>query len=802
MHAYVINRCGQPKELRFDRITERLSPLLHDLDTNFVDAAIITQKVVSFIQSGMHTKDIDELAGEQAVSMTSHHPHFSLLGGRILVTNLHKQLGSFSESVKALDPAGTFFSEQFRHVVSRYASLLDHEVQEHLDLSFDYFAIRTLLKSYLLRDESGQVLETPQFLFLRVALALYGEDLDSVLDTYRLQSQKFYCHASPTLQNAGLTSAHLSSCFLLVIPEDDLGSIYDTLKQCALISKHSGGIGLALHNIRAKGSLIKSSRGHSNGLVPMLRNFNATARYCDQGGGKRKGAFAVYLEPWHRDIFDFLALKLNTGPEEERCRDLFIALWVPDLFMKRAERDSYWTLFCPSDAPGLHLLVGKSFEQKYTEYESLFDTQRIPGVRIKARFLFSKILESQRLTGTPYMLYKDACNRKSNQRNLGTIQGSNLCCEIVEYASKDEIAVCNLAAVNLSKFVRNTPTRSYHMSGRRPGTWFDFDLLHLVSRKVTRNLNQVLDTNFYRLPETSNSNLKHRPIAVGEVGFADACFLLGFPFESKEAHELNVRICETMYHACLTESMELAKVAGPYESFSNSPLAQGLFQFDLWRAEQESEPFLDKLDLDSLFKMQHYDWSTLRTQIQEHGVRNSLLRARQPTATIAQIMGVNEACEPVTSNLYLRRVMSGDTPLVNRYLIRDLVDLGLWNEDRRLALIASHGSVATMMDLPLWVRDLYKTVFEMKGSTLLRMAAEASIYICQSISLNAWIEDTKDSTLTKYHFLAWKLGLKTGMYYLRTKPAREAIPFTLPAVPLKKPPKEKECGDFVCTSCQ
>ena len=638
-------------------------------------------------------------------------------------------------------------SEEVHKVIMDNAEFLDSHIIYNRDFNYDYFGFKTLERSYLLKI-NGKIVERPQHMLMRVAVGIHLNDLDAVLETYDLMSKKFFTHATPTLFNAGTPKPQMSSCFLLAMQDDSIDGIYDTLKQTAKISQSAGGIGLSIHNVRATGSYIRGTNGTSNGIVPMLRVFNDTARYVDQGGGKRKGSFAIYIETWHADIFEFLDLKKNTGKEEMRARDLFFAMWTSDLFMKRVEEDSYWTLMCPNECPGLYDVYGEEFEKLYTSYEE----QKKGRKTIKARELWEKILESQIETGTPYMLYKDAANRKSNQKNLGTIRSSNLCTEIMEYTSKDEIAVCNLASISLPMFIENGA--------------FNHQLLFDVTKRVTRNLNTVIDRNYYPVKEAENSNMRHRPVGLGVQGLADAFILLRLPFTSDEAKKLNEEIFETLYFAAVTASMEMAKEEGPYSTFAGSPISQGEFQFNLWGLKDE--------DLSG-----RWDWKSLRKEVMEHGVRNSLLVAPMPTASTSQILGNNEAFEPYTSNIYTRRVLSGEFIVVNKHLLHDLVQLGLWNESLKQEIMRHNGSVQNIDIIPQDLKELYKTVWEMSMKDIIDMSRQRGYFIDQSQSLNLFMQDANYSKLTSMHFYAWKSGLKTGMYYLRTKSAVDAIQFTL-----------------------
>jgi ribonucleoside-diphosphate reductase alpha subunit len=757
MEMHVVKRDGRKQPVKFDKITARIKKLAYGLDP-MVDIIEVAQKVCAGVYNGVTTSELDDLAAETAAYMSTKHHDYSLLASRIAISNLHKNtLKSFSktidilyryESPKTKAPA-PLIAEDVYSIVMQHASILDDAIIYDRDFSYDYFGFKTLERSYLLRVD-GKVVERPQHMLMRVAVGIHKDDLEAVLETYDYMSRKYFTHASPTLFNAGTPRPQLSSCFLLTMTEDSIEGIYDTLKRCAVISKSAGGIGLAVHDIRATKSYIRGTNGTSNGIVPMLRVFNDTARYVDQGGGKRKGAFAIYLEPWHADIFEFLDLRKNHGKEENRARDLFYGLWVPDLFMKRVERDEKWSLFCPNEAPGLADCWGEAFEQLYEKYEKENRARQV----LDARKLWFAILEAQIETGNPYMLYKDHCNRKSNQQNLGTIRCSNLCTEIVQYTSPEEVAVCNLASIALNRFVQ---------FDSQDNAYFDFEQLERVTKIVARNLNKIIDINYYPVPQAKTSNLRHRPIGIGIQGLADTFILMRFPFESDEARRLNQQIAETMYYAALSTSLELAQRDGPYSTFQGSPLSKGLFQFDLWQVTPSDR----------------YDWKALGQAIQSCGVRNSLLIAPMPTASTSQILGNNECFEPYTSNIYTRRVLAGEFTVVNQHLVRDLQRLGLWNNDMKNKIIAHNGSVLHIPEIPRQVRELYKTVWECSQKRLLDMAADRGAFIDQSQSLNVYIASPNIGKLSSMHFHGWKIGLKTGMYYLRTRPAAEAIKFTV-----------------------
>ncbi|CAE7422504.1 RNR1 [Symbiodinium natans] len=770
---YVVKRDGQSQEVKFDAITRRIKTLCEGLDPRFVDPVPVTQKVVEGFYNGISTSEVDTLAAETCAYMSQKHPDFSTLAARIAVSNLHKNTSdSFYETCKVLhnyvDKQGrpaALLAEDVWEFVQANAEALDQAIDYKRDLGYDYFGFKTLEKSYLLRVH-GKIVERPQHMIMRAACGIHTGDIRAALETYDLMSRKFFTHATPTLFNAGTPQPQMSSCFLLKMQDDSIEGIYDTLKQCASISKSAGGIGVAISNVRASGSYIRGTNGHSNGLVPMLRNFNETARYVDQGGGKRKGSFAMYLEPWHADVFDFLELRKNHGKEEQRARDLFYGLWIPDLFMQRVKDNQDWTLFCPNEAydedtgKGLMDVWGDEFDELYARLE----TQGKGRKTVKAQQLWFRILESQMETGTPYMLYKDHANRKSNQQNLGTIHCSNLCTEIIEYTSKDEVAVCNLASISLPAFASAEGT-------------YDFQQLYEVTKVVTRNLNKVIDRNYYPVPEARKSNLRHRPVGLGVQGLADAFLIMKLPFEGEEARRLNEDIFETIYFAACEASCELAETCGPYETYAGSPASKGLLQYDLWDRQPRSG---------------RWDWAGLKTRITRFGLRNSLLVAPMPTASTAQILGNNESFEPYTQNLYVRRVLSGEFVQVNRHLLKDLILRGLWNEELRVQLVAHNGSVQKM-DLPQDLKELYKTVWEIRQKVVLDMAGDRGAYIDQSQSLNIHMTDVTTAKLSSMHFHGWQLGLKTGLYYLRTKAAADAIKFTVDVQKLTKTAKAGKC---------
>ncbi|PHR49778.1 MAG: ribonucleoside-diphosphate reductase subunit alpha [Fluviicola sp.] len=749
---YVIKRDGRKEPVKFDKITARIVKMCYGLDP-LVSPESVAMKVIEGIYDGVTTIVLDNLAAEVAASKTIEHPDYALLASRISVSNLHKNTKkTFSETMDDLynyvDPKtgknAALLSDEVYDVIRDNSERLDSSIIYDRDFRYDYFGFKTLERSYLLKLD-GEIAERPQHMLMRVSIGIHKEDIESAIKTYNLMSEGWFTHATPTLFNSGTPKPQMSSCFLLTMKEDSIEGIYDTLSSCAKISQSAGGIGLALHDIRAKGSYIRGTNGTSNGIVPMLRVFNDTARYVDQGGGKRKGSFAMYLEPWHADVFDFLEMKKNHGKEENRARDLFYALWIPDLFMQRVEENGEWTLMCPNECPGLSDSYGEEFEALYTKYEKEGKGRKT----IKAQELWFKVLESQIETGTPYMLYKDAANKKSNQKNLGTIKSSNLCTEIMEYTAPDEVAVCNLASLALPKYVTEDG--------------FDHDKLFEVTYQATVNLNRIIDGNYYPVEEAKNSNMRHRPIGLGVQGLADTYILMRMPFDSPEAQKLNKEIFETIYYAAMTASKDLAKVEGPYETWKGSPISEGIFQFDMWNATPSDR----------------WEWDILRDEVKEHGVRNSLLLAPMPTASTAQILGNNECFEPYTSNVYTRRVLSGEFIIVNKHLLRDLVKEGLWDNNMRQKLMAANGSVQDIPEIPQHIKDLYKTAWELSQKAIIEQASDRGAYICQSQSLNIFMENANFGKLTSMHFYGWKKGLKTGMYYLRTKAATNAIQFTV-----------------------
>jgi len=763
---FVIKRDGRQERVAFDKVTARIAKLCYGLDMKYVDPAEIAQKVILGIYPGVTTVELDNLAAETAAYLTTKHPDYAILAARIAISNLQKETTKqFSLVIDALfnhvnpitGKVQPKIDAKTHEIVQANAERLNSAIIYDRDYNYNYFGFKTLERAYLLRID-GKVVERPQHLLMRVAVGIHGENIDAAIETYNMMSEKFFTHASPTMFNAGTPINQLSSCFLLTMSDDSIEGIYDTLKMCALISKSAGGVGLNVHCIRAAGSYISGTNGYSNGLVPMLRVFNNTARYVDQGGNKRPGAFAIYLEPWHADVFDFLDLRKNTGKEENRARDLFYALWVPDLFMKRVEADGDWSLFCPAEAPGLHECHGEEFERLYESYERLGRARKT----VKAQKLWYAILDAQIETGTPYILYKDACNAKSNQKNLGTIKCSNLCTEIVEYSAPDEIAVCNLASIALPAYV--TPEGTY-----------DYDLLHKVTKVVTRNLNRIIDINYYPVPETRRSNMRHRPIGLGVQGLADTFIKLRMPFDSEAARDLNKRIFETIYHGAMESSCELAQEHGTYETYAGCPVSQGIFQYDMWNVTPSNQ----------------WDWAELKAKVAKHGIRNSLLLAPMPTASTSQILGYNECFEPYTSNIYTRRVLAGEFQVVNQHLLKDLSELGLWDDQMKNQIIHDNGSVQNIASIPEDLKLLYRTVWEIPQRAIIDMAADRGAYIDQSQSLNIHIADPTYGKLTSMHFHGWKKGLKTGMYYLRTKAAADAIKFTVDQQAISKSLEQK-----------
>ena len=768
---YVFKRDGRREQVQFDKITARVKKLCYGLHEN-VDPVSVAMRVIEGVYDGVTTSELDNLAAEVAATNAVNHPDYAQLASRIAVSNLHKTTKkSFTEVMRDLhtykDPVtkedASLIADDVMEIIEANSEELDSAIIYDRDFSYDYFGFKTLERSYLLKLD-GEVYERPQQMLMRVSVGIHKDDIENAIKTYNMMSEGWFTHATPTLFNAGTPKPQMSSCFLLTTQEDSISGIYDTLKQCAKISQNAGGIGLAIHDIRATGSYIRGTNGTSNGIVPMLRVFNDTARYVDQGGGKRKGSFAVYIEPWHADIFDFLDLKKNHGKEEQRARDLFYALWVPDLFMKRVEEDGDWTLMCPNECPGLPDSWGPEFEALYEKYEAEGKGRKT----IKAQELWFKIVENQIETGVPYMLYKDAANSKSNQQNLGTIRSSNLCTEIIEYTAKDEVAVCNLASIALPKFVTSEGT-------------FDHDKLFEVTYQVTKNLNRVIDRNYYPIPEARNSNMRHRPVGLGVQGLADAFIMMRYPFDSEEAQQLNKDVFETIYYAACCASKDMAIEEGPYESFQGSPASKGQLQFDMWGVTPSDR----------------WEWDVLKEEIKEKGMRNSLLVAPMPTASTAQILGNNECFEPYTSNIYTRRTLSGEFIVVNNHLLRDLTKLGLWDADMKNQLIAANGSIQHIPNIPENLKVLYRTAWEISQRAILDMAADRGAYICQSQSLNVFMENANAPKLTSMHFHAWRAGLKTGMYYLRTKAATDAIKFTVDKKYKEQPAEEVKAAKDV-----
>ena len=780
---YVVKRDGKKEPVMFDKITSRVRKMCYGLN-KLVDPVKVAMRVIEGLYDGVTTSELDNLAAETAATMTVQHPDYAKLAERIAISNLHKNTKkSFSEVMLDLytyvnprtGKKAPLLSDETYKVISDNAEKLDSTIIYNRDFSYDYFGFKTLERSYLLKL-NGEIVERPQHMLMRVAIGIHQGDIDEAIETYELMSKKIFTHATPTLFNAGTPKPQMSSCFLLQIQDDSIDGIYDTLKQTAKISQSAGGVGLSIHNVRATGSYIRGTNGTSNGVVPMLKVYNDTARYVDQGGGKRKGSFAIYMEPWHADVFDFLDLRKNTGAEEMRARDLFYAMWIPDLFMKRVEENRDWTLMCPNECPNLFDTYGDEFEKLYTRYEKAGKGRKT----IKARDLWEKILEAQIETGNPYMLYKDAANRKSNQKNLGTIRSSNLCTEIMEYTAKDEVAVCNLASIALPMFVEEN---------KEGITFFNHKKLFKVTKKITKNLDTVIDRNYYPVKEAENSNVRHRPIGLGIQGLADTFIMLRMPFTSDEAKKLNQEIFETIYFAAVTSSMEIAKLKEPYSTFKGSPMSKGEFQFNMWGVSED--------DLSG-----RWNWKSLRKEVMQNGVRNSLLVAPMPTASTSQILGNNEAFEPYTSNIYTRRVLSGEFIVVNKHLLEDLVELNLWDNDMKEEIMRANGSIQHINVIPQELKELYKTVWELSMKDIIDMSRQRGYFVDQSQSLNLFMQDANYSKLTSMHFYAWKSGLKTGMYYLRTKSAVNAIQFTISKNKKEeiKPLTPKELKEMLITS--
>lgn len=738
----VTKRSGRIEDMKFDKVTSRISTLTDGLSEN-VDSSKVAQQVFSSMYDGITTHEIDTLSAEICIGMITSDPDYEVLATRIVASNIQKNApNTFHVAMKKLASSGIVTNE----VVEVAAQVKDH-IKKERDFDFGYFGLKTLEKSYLQKAD-GKIMETPQYMFMRVSIGIHGKDIPAVIETYDMMSQGMFIHATPTLFNAGTPRPQMSSCFLIANKEDSIDGIYGTLTECAQISKWAGGIGMHIHNVRANKSRIRGTNGRSDGIIPMLRVFNSTARYVNQAG-RRKGSIAVYLEPWHADIMDFLELRLNQGDEEARCRDLFSALWIPDLFMKRVEEGGNWSLFCPDKAPGLSDCYGEEFEQLYKQYEE----EGRANESVPATEVWKAILKSQSETGTPYMLYKDSCNAKSNQKNLGVIKSSNLCTEILEYTNKDETSVCNLASIALPKYV-NKETKT-----------FDYDKLHETTKIVTKNLNRVIDRNFYPVETARRSNMKHRPIGLGVQGLADVFNLCGLPFDCEESRLMNAHIFETIYHAALESSSELAEVDGPYESFEGSPASKGILQPDLWEGETKFSG--------------RYDWDEMRKRVMTKGLRNSLLLAPMPTASTAQILGNNECFEPYTTNIYLRRTLAGEFVVVNKHLVEDLKRVGLWSKEMKDLMVKAGGSIQNILDIPNDIKKLYKTVWEISQKCIIDMAADRGRFIDQSQSMNLFMESPTMSKLSSMHMYAWKAGLKTGMYYLRSKAKARPIQFSL-----------------------
>ena len=800
----VTKRDGTMQHVAFDKILNRVKNLGKTANIISINYTPLVIKVIDQLYDGISTTKIDDLTAEQCAALSTLHPDYITLASYITTSNNHKNTdASFYSAMTKLyenkngqNIHSPLISHDVMKIVAEYKEVFETMIHYKRDFLIEYFGFKTLEYSYLLKI-NGKVIERPQHMWMRVAIGIHGDDLKRVKETYDLMSQKYFTHATPTLFNAGTLRPQLSSCYLIAMEDDSLGGIFNTLTDCAHISKWAGGIGLHIHNIRAKGSLIRGTNGASTGIVPMLRVFNSTARYVDQGG-RRNGSFAIYLEPWHADICDFLELKKNHGDEELKARDLFYALWIPDLFMRKIKANEDWCLFCPDECPGLSDMHGNDFDSLYAHYES----EKREKSKIKARDLWFKILDSQMETGTPYLLYKDACNKKTNQKNVGTIKSSNLCSEIVQYSDKDETAVCNLASVALNKFVNtrmNIPDDSVNDNitfTEKPIPYYDFESLHAVVKIITYNLNRIIDINYYPTDKTKTSNLRHRPIGIGVQGLADAFIMMNYAFISPESKELNKQIFETMYHAALEASVELSKLHGPYDSFHGSPASKGVLQFDMWDYDPGNT---------------RYDWTAMKASVVEHGLRNSLLLAPMPTASTSQILGNNEAFEPITSNIYTRRTLAGEFIVINKYLMRELIDMGLWNERLKNNIIANRGSVQQLTHLSEHLRNKYKTVWEIQMKDVIDMSADRAVFICQSQSLNLWMEDPSYGPLTSMHFYAWNKGLKTGLYYLRRKPKHQAQQFTIEPTAQNQNSSQHEDNDKnlildqddenICTMC-
>ena len=788
---YVTKRSGRTEIVSFDKILRRIKTigqetydipvpsLQHSLKINYTALAM---KVIDQLYNNISTTKIDELSAEQCASMSSIHPDYGILAGRLIISNHQKNIPkTFTQSMTKLymnkDKHGKhtpLITDDMFLTLKTYENQLDQVVNYNRDFLIDYFGFKTLERAYLM-STNKVIVECPQYMWLRVSMGIHGDNIDKIIETYELMSQKYFTHATPTLFNAGTPHPQLSSCYLLAMENDSIEGIYNTLKDCALISKWAGGIGLHIHNIRASGSDIRGTNGSSNGIVPMLRVFNNTAKYVDQGGGKRNGSFAMYMEPWHADIESFLNLRKNHGDEDLKARDLFYAIWMPDLFMERVKAGGDWTLMCPDECPGLSDVYGSAFEMLYTYYE----TEGKGRKTMKARDLWFQILDAQMETGTPYLLYKDAVNNKCNQKNLGIIKSSNLCCEITEYSDANETAVCNLASIALPSFIT---------TNNDGVTEFDYNKLHSVTRTVTYNLNQIIDVNFYPTPKTEVSNFRHRPIGIGVQGLADVFILLNLPFASDAAKEVNIRIFQTIYHAALTESCQIAKIDGRYSTFDGSPASEGILQFDMWKVDPNE-------------KVQMYDWDALKEEISKYGLRNSLLVAPMPTASTSQILGYNECIEPITSNIYSRRTLAGDFMVVNKYLMNDLIKLDIWNDKIKNNIIANNGSIQQIDIIPADIKEKYKTVWEIPMRNLIDMAADRGAYVCQSQSLNLWLEDPTYNNLTSMHFYSWSKGLKTGIYYLRRRARHHAQQFTIEPEKKKGSDIVKQDKEEICEMC-
>lgn len=775
---YVTKRNGKSEYVAFDKILKRIKTIGQEANIK-INYSSLAMKVIDQLYSGISTTKIDELSAEQCASMASTHPDYNILAGRIVVSNHHKNTSStlfevISELYNNKDvhnKDSPIVTKEIYDIVEKYREILETTIDYTRDYLIDYFGFKTLERAYLMKV-SNKIVERPQHMWMRVSLGIHKDNIEKVLETYNYMSQKYFTHATPTLYNAGTPKPQLSSCYLLSMESDSIEGIYNTLKDCAMISKWAGGIGLHIHNVRASGSEIRGTNGTSNGIVPMLKVFNNTAKYVDQGGGKRNGSFAIYLEPWHGDIEIFLQMRKNHGDEELKARDLFYALWIPDLFMERVKKDGDWTLMCPDECPGLSDVYGDEFKELYEKYEG----ENRGKKTVKARDLWFQVLDAQMETGTPYLLYKDACNRKSNQQNVGMIKSSNLCTEIIEYSDSEETAVCNLASISLPNFVNDTDPEN---------VFFDHEKLHVVTKVVTYNLNRIIDVNFYPTEKTRKSNMRHRPIGIGVQGIADLFFKMNFTFTSAEAKQLNKDIFETIYHAALECSQEISLVEGPYSTFEGSPVSKGILQFDMWNVTPSAR----------------YDWSLLRELITTHGIRNSLLLAPMPTASTSQILGNNECIEPITSNIYSRRTIAGEFILANKYLMRDLLELDLWNEKIKNNIVANNGSIQQLEMIPEHIREKYKTVWEMPMRDLIDMAADRGAFICQSQSLNLWLEDPNYNTLTSMHFYSWSKGLKTGIYYLRRRARHQAQQFTIEPEKQRNNSLVEETEDEICEMC-